>query len=133
VSVSRVSWPKLLVSDRLIVTTNLTDDQYLEFGNAIHGLRGNLDALEKIVQEAGANFHRIPSYERSQAWNLQGLEDILGNYRSTLDACESLIRNNRDLEKDSLGFVCRVRWSTGLETEVARLTRRVAFHNVKVC
>lgn len=87
--------------------------------------------LEKTICDAESE-SQLRSYQATGSPDLQGLDDILGDYGKTLSACEKIIKENGDLDRDRAGFVLKVRWSTGLEAQVTRLTKKVAFHNIKM-
>ncbi len=117
-------WPSSLILDLISI-----DQQYIDFGISIKGLAQNLRNVEGIIRNAneGLRSHSL----RKPVWDLEELEDIVGDYEKTLRECDGLLSRESSFQKRH-GFVYNIMWNVRIEPEIARLKDSITFHKLKV-
>jgi hypothetical protein len=112
-----------------LLTFPRTDRQYREFGDDIKSLANNLFVLDEVLKRAQKQSSSRVSVREFRG--LSNLNQILGNFRQTLDQCEKLLSEKAYFQKDG-GFVKNILWNTqGAADDVLGLRERVRFHNIK--
>jgi hypothetical protein len=107
----------------------LTDRQYREFGEDVQSLANNLFVLDEVLKRAQRQSASDVTVQDFRG--LRNLNEILGNFRQTLDDCEKLLLERSCFEKRD-GFVNNILWNTQVATDIQVLRERVRFHNIKV-
>ncbi|KAN0075078.1 hypothetical protein V8E54_007689 [Elaphomyces granulatus] len=133
VNVEDLVWG-VAVAQRLYSTgfrnVNNANQKYRDFGEDIRLLAINLDLISNIVQRAQDQAAVLkgnnPIYQPAPAEH-----QILGNFRETLNDCESLLDDQRYFAKRD-GFVSNVSFYYQIDPEVQKLRGRIAVHNIKV-
>jgi hypothetical protein len=92
-------------------------------------LANNLFVLDEVLKRAQKQSSSQISIQEFRG--LSNLNQILGNFRQTLDECDKLLSEKTYFQKDG-GFVKNILWNTqGAADDVLALRERVRFHNIK--
>ena len=78
-----------------------------------------------------ATDQKLTDNEYSSA-QLQPLPDVTGDFKETLEECETLLNDRRSFRRNAANFVENVIWHTTVERHVTNLTERLHFHVTKV-
>lgn len=108
------------------------DHHYKEFGNDIRSLGDNLNNIHRVVENATtawAQSHRGTS--RAKHWNLSSLEEIIGDYHSTLEDCKQLLHENREFRMPR-NIAYNFEWTLIIQPKVDHLRKRLDAHNSKI-
>ena len=63
---------------------------------------------------------------------LQPLSDMTGDFKETLEECETLLNNHKYFRRNAASFIDNVIWHTTVERDILVLTERLQFHVTKV-
>ena len=81
--------------------------QYHDFGSDIKSLAENLNNIVRVVENARATWiqesvriarSRGPPLQKD--WDLSSLQEIIGDYRSTLEDCQRLLEQNYEFRNN---------------------------------
>ncbi|KAL9594284.1 MAG: hypothetical protein Q9219_007111 [cf. Caloplaca sp. 3 TL-2023] len=108
--------------------------QYFDFGRDIKALAETLQRLEKIITQADGQRPPRPWQRPDTEYRaaLQPVGEAAGNFKATIQDCQSLLANNTRFGRNTAGFVNNVQWSLVVEREVNNLRDRVRFHLIKL-
>lgn len=121
----------------LVLTLScLADLRYLEFGREIQSLGGSLSTLLSVIANADKQ-NQLPrrpwhsDAERyGQSWDV--LPEVVGDFKKTLDECDSLLKDRSKFQYSQGGFIENVIWWSSVEGDVNALRERVRFHMMKL-
>jgi hypothetical protein len=68
---------------------------------------------------------------RPKNWDLSSLQEIIGDYHTTLEDCKRLLEENREFRTAS-GFAYNMEWSLMVQPKVDHLRKRLDAHNSKI-
>lgn len=63
---------------------------------------------------------------------LQPLSDVTGDFKETLEECETILNNHKYFRRNPANFIHNVIWHTTVERDILVLTERLQFHVTKV-
>ncbi|KAL8663324.1 MAG: hypothetical protein Q9202_003960 [Teloschistes flavicans] len=108
--------------------------QYFDFGRDIQALAETLQRLAQIIQDADKQKLRKPWQTPDDDYRgaLQPVTEAAGDFRTTLNDCQTLLDNNRRFRRNASNFVDNVQWTVGVERDVNILRDRVRFHLIKL-
>lgn len=112
----------------------MLDIQYFNFGQDIEALAKTLQRLEEIITQADSQRQQRPWQRPDNEYRtaLQPVGEAAGNFKKTLEDCQTLLANNTRYGRNAANFVDNVQWSLGAERDVNVLRDRVRFHLIKV-
>lgn len=111
----------------------LAAKNYTEFGRDVRGLAENLDTLAEVVGRAKASLHnqsQVPMHNAVVRWDESSLEQIIGDYKSTLRECHDLIRSNQRYYRTNV--MRNIEWNVLIQPNADRLRQRILLHNSKI-
>ena len=112
--------------------------QYHDFGSDIKSLAENLNNIVRVVENARATWiqesvriarSRGPPLQKD--WDLSSLQEIIGDYRSTLEDCKRLLEQNYEF-RNNRNFAYNIEWNLVIQPKVDRLRKRLESHNSKI-
>jgi len=112
--------------------------QYHDFGSDIKSLAENLNNIVRVVENARATWiqesvriarSRGPPLQKD--WDLSSLQEIIGDYRSTLEDCQRLLEQNYEF-RNNRNFAYNIEWNLVIQPKVDRLRKRLESHNSKI-
>ena len=107
--------------------------QYLRFGSDIKLLGDSLKRLEKIVENADSQRPRRPWHNNDADHSSSNtLQDVTGDFLSTLNDCQTLLDDNSRFHRSSGNCIDNVYWWGTTEREVNSLHLRIRFHLTKI-
>ncbi|KAI4166587.1 MAG: hypothetical protein LQ343_007923 [Gyalolechia ehrenbergii] len=108
--------------------------QYFNFGQDIEALAKTLQRLEEIITQADSQRQQRPWQRPDNEYRtaLQPVGEAAGNFKKTLEDCQTLLANNTRYGRNAANFVDNVQWSLGAERDVNVLRDRVRFHLIKL-
>ncbi|KAF2685997.1 hypothetical protein K458DRAFT_363531 [Lentithecium fluviatile CBS 122367] len=110
----------------------LPGHQYEDFGNDIKDLAENLNNILRVVENAKTTWaQNSRGLVRPKNWDLSSLEEIIGDYHTTLEDCKRLLEENREFRTAS-SFAYNVEWSLMIQPKVDHLRKRLEAHNSKI-
>ncbi|KAK1997603.1 hypothetical protein LX36DRAFT_578104 [Colletotrichum falcatum] len=104
--------------------------QYAEFGRDVRGLAENLDILTRVVNKADQSLQQERVFKPLR-WDPLSLEEIIGDYKETLNECRNLITDNNRYRLSS-GPLRNIEWNVLVAPAADRLRERIALHNSKI-
>ncbi|KAL2065734.1 hypothetical protein VTL71DRAFT_3404 [Oculimacula yallundae] len=114
------------------------NQQYNDFGNDIKSLAGNLDNIVRVVENAKATWiqesartARSRGLPVQREWDLSTLQEIVGDYRKTLEDCKRLLEQNYEF-RNNRNFAYNIEWNLVIQPKVDRLRKRLEAHNSKI-
>ncbi|KAI4283343.1 MAG: hypothetical protein L6R38_002229 [Xanthoria sp. 2 TBL-2021] len=100
----------------------------------IQSFADNLQQLEAVVNNANRQRPRRrwanPEHECRIA--LEPVSQAVGDFRKTLDECETLLNDQERFRRDTAGFVDNVVWHVSTQRDCDILRERVQFHATKL-
>ena len=112
---------------------NYIAKQYTEFGRDVRGLSENLYTLAEVVERARAslmNNSQVPMHNAVVRCHESSLEEIIGDYKSTLRECYDLIRSNQRYYRTNA--MRNIEWNVLIQPNADRLRQRILLHNSKI-
>jgi hypothetical protein len=106
-----------------------SDPSYKEFGEDIRKLAINLDLLLNVLQRA--EYQGGPPNQTRQNPGPGAEDQVLGDFKGTLNDCEILLNNQRFFQRSG-GFVKNLCWYSQVEPEVRNIRERMTCLNIKV-
>lgn len=123
---------------RLTASSCRIDRQYAELGDDIKSLAQNLDYIQNIVRNASLSWQqqalrlrhlRGPAPQKE--WDLSSIQEIIGDYKTTLADCEKLLEENPEF-RTNRGAIYNVEWNLVIRPKVIHLKKRLEAHNTKI-
>lgn len=105
-----------------------TNPSYKEFGEDIRKLAINLDLLLNVLQRA--EYQGGPPNQTRQNPGPGAEDQVLGDFKGTLNDCEILLNNQRFFQRSG-GFVKNLCWYSQVEPEVRNIRERMTCLNIK--
>ncbi|KAL6716586.1 hypothetical protein ACLMJK_006153 [Lecanora helva] len=106
--------------------------KYHQFGRDINLLGDNLKRLESINNNAEVQRPYRPWRNKADQLGSNTLQEVTGDFISTLQDCQALLEDNSKFHRCSANFIDNIIWWTGCERDVVALRERVHFHLTKV-
>ena len=100
---------------------------YNEFGENIKHLASNLSDLQKIIEAISTN----GSTQHLDSVYFDSLRDIIGNYRTTLQDCDNLLRDNAKFRWRG-DFIHNIIWNYTVASDIRDLKDRLTYLNIKI-
>jgi hypothetical protein len=92
-------------------------------------LANNLFVLDEVLKRAQVQSSSPVSVQEFRG--LSNLNQILGDFRQTLNECDTLLADKAYFQKEG-NFVKNIQWNMqGAADDVLKLRDRVRFHNIK--
>ncbi|KAF2114097.1 hypothetical protein BDV96DRAFT_109269 [Lophiotrema nucula] len=125
----KLSWQ---IYDKGFSKHNSQSQKFVEFGDALLALNENLTTIKNTVKVLDSDLERkrVGIYGPCR-YNLASLENIIGNFRLTLDECDRWL-NDRKRFHQSDGVITNILYNINTDPQVVHMTERIAFHNVKI-
>jgi hypothetical protein len=114
-----------------------SDQHFISLGNDIKGLAQNLSDILDVVENAQITWKQqtLRSSQLRGAspkeWNLSSLNEIVGDYKTTLEDCDRLLKDHPEFYKDQ-NFTANIEWNLLVQPKVDSLEKRLEKHNSKI-
>ncbi|CAI4213365.1 unnamed protein product [Parascedosporium putredinis] len=106
---------------------------YNSFGAEVRHLALNLDLLSRVISRADRSLHDNGGRASDRLrWDPKSLGEIVGDYRTTLEECDKLLRDNRKFEAATHNPLLSVGWNMLVQGRVDRLRTRIQMHNLSI-
>lgn len=105
--------------------------QYIEFGQDLLGIVEGLDILCEVVSRATESLQGQTPYHVAARWDPISLNQIIGDYRSTLEECRDLLMANERYRAGS-GPLRNLEWNVLVQPQADALRQRIMLHHVKI-
>ncbi|KAL8885843.1 MAG: hypothetical protein Q9215_006354 [Flavoplaca cf. flavocitrina] len=105
-----------------------------QFGREIESFCENLKQLEAVINNANLQRprRRWGNPDQDSRVALQPVCQAVGDFRKTLDECETLLNDHERFRRNTAGFVDNVVWHVSTQRDVEILRGRVQFHATKL-
>ena len=117
-----------MIADSAIII--LVGKEYHAFRDDIATLARGLDLLDEVASRSKSSFDQLGGSDRI-IWSPPMLLEVIGDYRSTLEECNELLRRNRRYE-DTSGPRKNLTWHVVVQPDVDRLRQRIEVHNSRI-
>ncbi|KAK3177784.1 hypothetical protein K4F52_009482 [Lecanicillium sp. MT-2017a] len=105
--------------------------QYAEFGRDVKNLAESLNLLSRVVSEASVSLRREGGGSSVIRWDRVSLQQIVGDYDSTLRECRDLISSNKQYHGGN-NPLKNIEWNVLVQPSVERLRQRIILHHSKI-
>jgi hypothetical protein len=105
--------------------------QYVDFGKDVRGLAESLNILNQVVTQASSSLRQQGAPNATLRWDQTSLDEIVGDYTQTLEACKILLEKNK---RYRLGTspLRNIDWHVLVQSDVNHLRQRIQLHNSKL-
>jgi hypothetical protein len=111
----------------------MLDAQYSTFGREVKAFNDHIEKLQHSIERVNTCRSQWPLAPSPQdELDLAPLNRLVGDYKSTLIACQKFLDKNAAFEKDGAGIIKRIRWSSLLADDISEMRDRIHFHNVRL-
>lgn len=110
-----------------------TGENYRAFGNDVYGLHQNLKRLEGTIKKAQTSLLAFGAAKNEILIEDQlSFQDIIGDYKHTLDRCHELIEDNLRYAQTTTGPLSNIEWHINVMPQVEHLRGRIQMHNSRI-